>query len=187
MKQFITVGRYIGTRGNSLEDCIQARVMITREAHSLLLSVSYIHRNKSYDVHTCLDENAMHTGKMFLSTVTNHHFTANSNISVPIMGTACLSCILIFFLKMIIYLLVLLLINAEAEKTRLSLGINVCRDAAKDWDGKLTLHSNMSQSCTQTKHLYSTISRMLPARWPQQWEISHPTSLDTIQTNWFAF
>lgn len=123
-----------------------------------------------------------------LSTVTNRHFTANSDINVSIMGTAWLSCILIFFLKVIIYLLVLFLINAEAEKTRLSLGINdVCRDAAKDWDGKLTLHSNMSQSGTQTKHLYSTISRMLPARWPQQWEISHPTSLDTIQTNWFAF
>lgn len=165
MKQFITVGRHIGTRGNSLEDCIQARVMITREAHSLLLSVSHIHRNKSYDVHTCLDENAMHTGKMFLSTVASHHFTANSVISVSIMGTTCLSCILIFFLKIFIYLFVLFLINAEAEKTRLSLGINdVCRDEAKDWDGKLTLHSNMSHSCTQTKPLYSAISRMLLAR-----------------------
>lgn len=27
---------------------------------------------------------------------------------------------------------------------------------------------------------------MLPANWPQQWEISHPTNLDTIQTNSFA-
>lgn len=72
MKKCIAVGRHIGTRGNSSEDFIQLRVMIRNKTHCLCMTVSHNYRNKSYDVHTYLDKNAIHAGEAFLFTVTSH-------------------------------------------------------------------------------------------------------------------
>lgn len=72
MKNYIAVARHIGTRGNSPEDFIQLRVMIRNKTHCLCMTVSHNYRNKSYDVHTYLDKNAIHAGEAFLFTVTSH-------------------------------------------------------------------------------------------------------------------
>lgn len=88
--------------------------------------------------------------------------TANSGTSVSIMGAACLFWISFFPL--------FFLINAEAQKTRLSLGINDIGIQGLGW-GTDAVHSHAhawSQPCIQTKPFYSVVSLMLPANWLQQ-------------------